>query len=512
MIRYLLLLYIVILSGCGGGGGGASQSPTPTPLAAGSFWAVDFTNTSFYVVNASEVGQGNFCHVYLENGQTVSQTAINDIISQFDNAIHPGDTAAFGNEPTPGIDGDPKIYILLLNVRDGFTAGISTSFIAGYFDPTNEYALSAQNPHSNQKEILFFNINPAVRVNPDGTDFFATIAHEFQHMIHWEQKTHQRGLNDDTWIDEAMAQVSRSYCGYGPDYASVFAYETDMNRNVNHSLVSFDETVGNYGMVYMWAQYLKDRIDPNIFYAMLHNNLTGINEADSAMTAVNPAVDFSMAFHNWAIANFFGNRATIVVPPGNIAWTYATIDTWGNHNGFSLPGLFLRQNQTTLQSLNQWSVGYYSYIPATGNTNGNVTWTRNASNTLASFISGNTAVATVTDPMASGTSYPFTTIGYLVDMNPSSTSYLSTGSPVNTVAHTAVSPTAALSAAPSPIPLTGAASTPAKAPRELLSAMNVDPTVRSLVQETGKPQRVYIDSWFREREKTLRAQGFRPPF
>lgn len=520
MIRYLLLLYIFILAGCGGGGGGGGgASQAPAPLAAGSFWAVDFTSSSFYVVNASEIGQGNFCHVYLENGQTVSQSAINDIIAQFDNAIHPGDSAAFGDEPNPGIDGDPKIYILLLNVRDGFVPGVSTTLIAGYFDPTNEYALSTQNAHSNQKEILFLNINPAAKINPNGTGFFATIAHEFQHMIHWEQKTHQRGLNDDTWIDEAMAQISRTYCGYGPDYSSVFAYETDMNGNVNHSLVSFDETVGNYGMVYMWAQYFKDRFDQTsvaatthpIFWNMLHNSFTGISEVNNSLASIASAKNFNSSFEDWAMANFFGNNNTIVVPTGNAAWSYTTIDTWGNHDGIPLPGLFLRQNQTSLQSLNQWSVGYYSYAPAPGNTTGSVTWTRNTSNTLASFINGNTAGATVTNPVTPGVSMQFTTIGYLIYMNPSSTSYLPAGSPVDTVAHTAISPIAALYTALPPT-AAGTASIPVKEPRELLSAMNVDPTVRRLVQETGKPHRVYVDSWFREREKNLRAQGFRPPF
>jgi hypothetical protein len=514
MRRYLIFLYVFILAGCGSGGGG--DSPALVPLATGSFWAVDFTVNSYYVVNASEVGQGNFCHVYLESGQSVSQEAINAIIDQFDNAIHPGLTNAFGNEPDPGIDGDPKIYILLLNIRDGFTAGVSTSYIAGYFDPMNEYALSAQNSHSNQKEVLFLNINPAVRINPNGTNFFVTIAHELQHMIHWEQKTHQQGLHDDTWIDEAMAQVSRTYCGYGPDYASVFSYENDMNLDVNHSLVSFDETVGNYGMVYMWAQYIKDQFDQAslastshpVFWEMLHNPFTGISEVNNTLATIASTRNFSSSFEDWAMANFFGNRETIVEPTGNDAWSYTTIDTWGNHNGISLPGLFLRQNRATLQPLNQWSVGYYSYVPAPGNATGAVTWTRNASNTLAAFINE----TTVTYPVSPGVSYPFTTIGYLIYMNPSATSYLPAGSPVDTVTKTAMSPAVALSASLSPIPEAGSAPKPAKAPCEMLSAMNLDPTVRSLVRETGKPHGVHVDSWFKERERTLRAKGLRPPF
>ena len=39
------------------------------------------------------------------------------------------------------------------------------------------------------------NINPALQAVITPTEFYTTLAHEFQHMIHWEQKTHQKGLD-----------------------------------------------------------------------------------------------------------------------------------------------------------------------------------------------------------------------------------------------------------------------------------------------------------------------------
>ena len=64
--------------------------------------------------------------------------AIEKVKNEFDENIYPNLKDAFGDEPNMGIDGDPKVYILLLNVRDGFS-GSSPSYIAGYFDPSNEY-------------------------------------------------------------------------------------------------------------------------------------------------------------------------------------------------------------------------------------------------------------------------------------------------------------------------------------------------------------------------------------
>lgn len=513
MKKFLLLLYVSVLFGCGGGGGGSSA---PTPLGEGSFWAVNFTNDSFYVVNATKVKDGVHCHIYVENGQRVDSAAIDAIINQFDNFIYPDDIAAFGTEPNPGIDSDSKINILLLNVNDGFIAGTSKSFVAGYFDPTNEYALTSQNSHSNQKEILFMNINPAAHIDPTKVEFFAILAHEFQHMIHWEQKTHQMKVNDYTWIDEAMAQVARTYCGYGPDYASVYDYENDPN----HSLTAdpFDGTVGSYGMVYMWAQYFKDQFDPlaatknnhTIFWEMLHNSSTGIDEVNDALQAVNSSQTFTTAFRNWAMANYFGNGTTVPVPSGNPEWSYVSINTWpGNYpNSVTLPGLFSTDNAPSLASLKPWSLGYYRYTPASGATTGTVTWTRGAATaTAASFINGNPPTS-VTFDVTSGASNPFATIGYLIYENPSSASYTSSPS-VDNVAHTAITSVAAAMSA-----ITSTTSTPVvpQSPSEVLAAMNASPAVRRYVQETGKPHRAHVDSWFREKEKALRAQGIRPPF
>ncbi len=528
MTRYLIFLVFLFIYGCGGGGGSSSSATsTTTPLGSVSFWAVDFTNNnSYYQVNATKVGEGNNCYIYVENGQSVSSTAINDIISQFDNTIHPDENTAYGSEPNPGIDSDSKIYIFLLNVRDGFTAGTSTSFIAGYFDPISEYSVS-QNSHSNQKEIIFMNVNTAAKINPDSIEFFATIAHEFQHMIHWEQKTHLQNKTDATWIDEAMAQVARDYCGYGPDYSSVFSYEHDLSRNVNHSLVNFDESVGNYGMNYMWAQYMKDRFDSaagtvtghSLFWNMLHNTSTSITEVNDALKAINSSKDFTSAFRDWAVANFFGNGATFGAPQSQWGYAATSFNTWPGtyffNNGqdrITLPGLFTTStlNPATLLPLNQWSVNYYSFNSAS--TTPTVTWTKGTSAaTTANFINGNSGgTPSVPVDMVSGTAYPFAGTGYLIYENPSSTTYSAAQPPGDTIVHTAVNSTAALSVSAS----IAAATAPVipKTPREMMTAMDSDPTARQLAQHSGKPLKLYVDSWFRDREKELRAGGARPPF
>ncbi|KAF0218343.1 MAG: hypothetical protein FD174_2960 [Geobacteraceae bacterium] len=522
MKKFLALCFLAVLFGCGGGGS-PTQSPTQGPLQSGqvavSFWATDFTATatsdSYYQTTATKVAEGVHCYVYLEQGQTVSQTALDTIVNQFDTNIYPRGTTAFGSEPNPGIDGDPKIYILLLNVRDGFSFRTNPTFVAGYFDPNSEYAPN-QFAFSNQKEILYMNINHATGAVPGDTEFNSTIAHEFQHIIHWEQKAHQRNLNDDTWLAEAMAMVAQTYCTYGPNYDAVFDYETDVHANVHHSLTSFDESVGNYGMVYLWAQYMKDQFDTpaiqstghTIFWEMLHNASTGINEVNAALAAINSTRNFKTVFQDWAVANYFGNGNTKTIPPGNpAAWSYTSIDTWGTHTfdtniSVTLPGLF-SQNAPTLTPLDAWSLGYYSFTPVT---TGTVTWKQNTATSTASFIDGNPANPSVIFSMVSNTAYPFANSGYLINQNPSSTSYTSPNPQVaDTVVHTAIGSVAA----------TTTAIQTKNRPRsaaEYLAAANANPMLRNRAQKSGRPRPLSVDSYLRERENALRAQGIRPPF
>lgn len=499
---------MAVLFGCGGGGGGSQpqtpiQNTTPSGTTAVNFWAVNFTSSenSYYQTTATKVAEGLHCYVYLEQGQNVSQAEIDAVVNQFDTKVYPGDTTAFGSEPNPGIDGDPKIYILLLNVRDGYNFKTNPAYVAGYFDSSNEYGLN-QFAFSNQKELLYMNINPATGVVPASTDFNTTMAHEFQHLIHWEQKTHRLNIaGDETWLDEGMATVAGDFCGYGPDYGLVATFE----HAASHSLTVWEDgSAANYGVVYMWAQYIKDQFGQNnIFYSMLHNNQTGTAEVNTALTAIGSSKDFTAIFRDWAIALYTGNGTTVAKPAGHPEWAYTSIDTWpGTHNGVPLPGLFpaSRQNNTTLAALAAWGLGFYSYTPASGTT-GMVKWTPAGTNDKAHFIDAGSG--SVTD-MVAGTTYSFTTEGYLVAENPAGSA-----SGIPTVTHTAIETAGGSTAV-------GTAETQVsgqvKSARQLLAAMNNDPVVRAQVAATGKPVRVCIDASLREREKALRAQGIRPPF
>lgn len=503
----MVLMSLVLLAGCGGGGGGSSSSPAPatptTPTTAAdtlTFWADDFTTNSYYQTTATKMAEGTHCYIYLEQGATATTAQINAVIAQFDTTVYPKDNAAFGSEPNPGADGDPKVYILLLNVRDGFNAVTSTSYVAGYFDPLNEYPNSVT--HSNQKELLYMNVNAAV-VTPADTEFNTTMAHEFQHMIHWEQKEHRLGKSDDTWLDEGMATVAGDICGYGPDYATVDTYE----RASGHSLTVWEGSAANYGVVYMWSQYFQDQFGAGkIFYSMLHNNDTGITEVNTALAAAGTGKTFTSAFRDWALALYFGNGTTVAAPAGHPEWTYTSINTWPGYyanNTVRLPGLFTTTNPTSLAALQAWGLGFAGFTPVSG-TAGTVTWTPATANEKAWLVdAGSGQVIDLT----AGVPAPYTTKGYLIAQNLAGSAAGSGAS---------VTRTAMVSAFPAVTALAAASAVPAvstvRTAREVLAEVNGDPQLQAQVQETGRPLHVCIDATLHQQEDALRAQGLRPAF
>ena len=474
-----VIISALLMSSCGGGGGGAAPAPTGT-----AFWAVDFTTPlpTYYQTRADKASEGTHCYIYVEQGLTADAAEITAVRDEFDNNIYPTVTNTFGSEPNPGADNDPKIYILLMNIRDGFNGG---SYTAGYFNSGNEYSV-ADNPQSNVKEMFYMNINPALLLTP--TEFFATLAHEFQHMIHWEQKAHLKLLDDETWLDEAMSEIAPTYL-YGPNYGRIANYE----EAPSDSLTEWQGLISDYGIAYMWAQYYKDQFDTvggNIFKSIMQQNSIGITSVNSALTTTFPLKTFDNTFKDLSIAIISGNTITWDLHP---EWSYTSIDTsagtylYGISNAefATLPGLFpiantSNRNLSTLPALPIYSVGYYMYEQITP-PNGSVTWTASGAET-ASFIDGGNSI--LHTGITSGVTYSYSTAGFLIVSNTSGTAQ---GSVVYT----------APSFFGSSAPLT---------PKQILSAANLH------ASQHGKPQDICVQSYFTAQEQQLRQKGIRPAF
>lgn len=110
---------------------------------------------------------------------------------------------------------DNNIHILLYDIdNDNSTTG----GVLGFFWAKDNFKKTGTNGIAYSNEKIMFYIDAVMYATPDGTwgitdsmpsEIISTLAHEFQHMIHFYQKSVVDGVSDsDTWLNEMCSLVT----------------------------------------------------------------------------------------------------------------------------------------------------------------------------------------------------------------------------------------------------------------------------------------------------------------
>ncbi len=161
----------------------------------------------------------------------------------FDNPVYPKMVDVFG-QPSD-IDGNDRILVLFTPVVNELTGAGASGFVAGFFfgnDLTTRRG-------SNRAEI-FYSVVP----DPEGLHgdprmrervlevVPPVLAHEFQHMIHFNQRTLLRGAGPESlWLSEGLAHAAEDIVG------DVFANRGDAER-------AADFKVSNFSRVFFYLE------------------------------------------------------------------------------------------------------------------------------------------------------------------------------------------------------------------------------------------------------------------
>ena len=229
-----------------------------------TFYAYNFDTSTRYSTNFTCRAVGSKCYVLVEDAvwiTDVDQAAVDSVKNAFDNAtpadpnkgIYQMDVDAFGNPPD--VDGDPRIVILILDIRDGYSG--SGGYIAGYFSSYNEI-VSPSYPESNKGEFYYIDANPLNLKTAYGLQVgMSTTAHEFQHMINWNY--HQNTSPQTTFINESCSKLAELWCGYPTDNQAGYANETNYFllgwRTNDNTLVLNDYSRAQKFGLYLWDQF-----------------------------------------------------------------------------------------------------------------------------------------------------------------------------------------------------------------------------------------------------------------
>lgn len=215
--------------------------------------------------------------------------SLRNLSQEFDNNIYLKLRELFGSEWNPGIDADKKIYVLITQIKGD--AG-------GYFNSGDEYS-KIQSSDSNEKEIIY--LNSSFINTPLAKSF---LAHEFLHLITFNQKEKVLGLTEEVWLNEARAEMAPTILGYDDVYpgSSLQKRVRTFLQKPQDSLTEWKGDNFDYGALNLFFQYLIDHYGVRILADSLKINKAGIPSLNDALKKNGFAEDFAQIFTNWTAA------------------------------------------------------------------------------------------------------------------------------------------------------------------------------------------------------------------
>lgn len=230
----------------------------------------------------------------IQTKQNEILAALDSLSYEFNSKIYPNLTSIFGSEWRPGVDGDNRITILFepMNSNEG-----------GYFRTVDEY-LKLQLPDSNEREMVYLSLD---RISDP--QLKAILAHEFMHLITFNQKNKIFGVEDDTWLNEARADYSSTILGYDDNYqgSNLQKRVQAFIENPSDSITEWNSTKYDYSSVSLFAHYLIDHYSINVLSDSLKSKYVGINSINYALQKVGFKDNFGQIFTNWTVASVLNN-------------------------------------------------------------------------------------------------------------------------------------------------------------------------------------------------------------
>jgi len=275
-------------------------SPTYSIGQRETFWVNDEALSDSYItIEATLAYTTSHVCMWVQDGLSLPQRGIEASAHQFEEHIYPTNRSYFGSEWSPGVDNDVCIHVLNADLPS----------VGGYYSSYDEYPRSI-NPFSNEKEIVYIN---AAAATP-GTDLFDSyVAHEFQHMIHWNVDP-----NEDTWVNEGCAQTAETLNGYG---AWIFGFPSEPDTQLTAWADEMEQAGVHYEASHLFVCYFVQRFGAELTRELTATEADGMAGFDEVLTRNGFDLASSDVFKDWLVANFL-NDTTV----GDGRYSYQALD------------------------------------------------------------------------------------------------------------------------------------------------------------------------------------------
>ena len=223
------------------------------------------------------------------NGGSILQSHVDGVADLFERAtpadpgrgIHDLCTEAFG--AVPDVDGYPQVFLLILDIPDSRLVGFFDARVAGHEVPEM------------RRDILYVD-EWFLRRQP----YLArgTLAHEFQHLIHWGHDT-----DEEIWLNEGMSGYAEALIGFPEADSTVVGA---FLRRPGAGLTAWENRAWNYGSTYLFSAFLAERYGGDLIRAVVAEQENGIHGVDAAFAGLGLRGDFEEAWSGWVLGNYAG--------------------------------------------------------------------------------------------------------------------------------------------------------------------------------------------------------------
>jgi hypothetical protein len=322
-------------------------------LGAGTFWAQNLATQKYYKVESVLLAEGGKCIVWAEKSAGVSVAEGEAIAGEYDDHIYPIIMETFGPDNINDImknydmDGDGKLTLLLLDIKDGFSG--SGTYTAGYFYSGDLFSLKSAN-YSNERDMIYVDTNPS---NILSKESYATIAHELQHFINFSTRSFYGHSSMDTWIDEGLSSAAEYVYLNRQNEERVFQFtHSDTVRQGNNFFVwgdRPDNVLDEYSTVYLFFQWLRIQSGGREIYKSIFNSplydYRAVTEAISGSFAeALGSTGWETTLRSWLAANYINSPTGLYgyhgELPGLRVWALGgkTQQLWPGEGVYSLAG------------------------------------------------------------------------------------------------------------------------------------------------------------------------------
>ncbi len=333
--------------------GRAMKPVSPKQIEIGtieSFWVRSFIDFSSYEIEATCLYVGEKSYIFVEREKwddgTVNQDDVNYLADAFEfstpadtyKGVYDLDVETFG-EPSD-VDGDPRIYILVFDIRDGYSSP-GEGFYAGYVDPEDILFPPGSPPDwSNAKEIIYIDCYPLLTLYRDSAP--ATLAHELQHLIHLAYDPYE-----EVWVNEGCSGYAEIMCGYETFFGDFFL------KDPNNSLIDWADEMADYDQTMMFITYISDHYGgKNTIAKIISDERHGIEGIDSALASAGIGVVFEDIFSGWTVANYLDGEGIYGYPRQDVP---EISEGFIRFRLYSIPTLFS-------ENLEPWAASYLEII------------------------------------------------------------------------------------------------------------------------------------------------------